>query len=239
MKRAALYMRVSTLDQHPENQLNELRQFAGQRGFEIVEEYTDHGIRGAKARLPALDRMLNANRRRFDVVVVWACDRLARSTKHFLQVLDELNYLGIQFLSQRESIDTDGPLGRTIVVIISAIAELERSLIVERVRAGMRRAKLEGRRIGRTPLDVDRAASVPKLKGTLIGPSHNDIQGQPDCRLASFPCVNGVYGYLGYPAAWMMDRLQSDIYAQGAFVNATGEIFSETKNWEYVASNIQ
>jgi hypothetical protein len=82
-------------------------------------------------------------------------------------------------------------------------------------------------------------ASVPKLKGTLIGPNHNDIQGQPDCRLASFPCVNGVYGYLGYPTAWMMDRLQGDTYAHGAFVNATGEIFSETKNWEYVASNIQ
>src|SRR6201997_4858493 len=84
----------------------------------------------------------------------------ARSTKHFLQVLDELNELEIQFLSMREAIDTEGPLGRAIVIIISAIAELERSLIVERVRAGMRRAKLEGRRIGRAPLEVDRAALV-------------------------------------------------------------------------------
>ena len=145
MKRAALYMRVSTVDQHPENQLNELRQFASQRGFQIVEEYTDHGVTGTKARRPALDKLLkDAHRRRFDVVVVWACDRLARSTKHFLQVLDELNELGVQFLSQREAIDTDGPLGRAIVVIVSAVAELERSLIVERVRAGMRRAKLDG-----------------------------------------------------------------------------------------------
>ena len=161
MKRAALYMRVSTVDQHPENQLNELRHFAEQRGFQIAEEYTDHGVSGTKARRPALDRMLNdAHRRRFDVVVVWACDRLARSTKHFLQVLDELNELGVQFLSQREAIDTDGPLGRAIVVIVSAVAELERSLIVERVRAGMRRAKLDGRRIGRVPLDVDHAALV-------------------------------------------------------------------------------
>ena len=161
MKRAALYMRVSTVDQHPENQLNELRHFAEQRGFQITEEYTDHGVSGTKARRPALDRMLNdAHRRRFDVVVVWACDRLARSTKHFLQVLDELNALGVQFLSQREAIDTDGPLGRAIVVIVSAVAELERSLIVERVRAGMRRAKLDGRRIGRVPLDVDHAALV-------------------------------------------------------------------------------
>jgi DNA invertase Pin-like site-specific DNA recombinase len=154
-------MRVSTVDQHPENQLNELRQFASQRGFQIAEEYTDHGVTGTKARRPALDKMLkDAHRRRFDVVVVWACDRLARSTKHFLQVLDELNELGVQFLSQREAIDTDGPLGRAIVVIVSAVAELERSLIVERVRAGMRRARLDGRRIGRVPLDVDHAALV-------------------------------------------------------------------------------
>src|ERR1700751_2791167 len=97
---------------------------------------------------------------KFDVVVVWACDRLERSTKHLLQVLDELSELGIQFLSQREAIDTEGPLGRALIVIISAIAELERSLIVERVRAGMRRAKLEGRRIGRSPLNVNHAALV-------------------------------------------------------------------------------
>ena len=161
MKRAALYMRVSTVDQHPENQLNELRRFAELRGFQIAEEYTDHGVSGTKSRRPALDKMLkDAHRRRFDVVVVWACDRLARSTKHFLQVLDELNELGVQFLSQREAIDTDGPLGRAIVVIVSAVAELERSLIVERVRAGMRRAKLDGRRIGRVPLEVDHAALV-------------------------------------------------------------------------------
>jgi DNA invertase Pin-like site-specific DNA recombinase len=161
MKRAALYLRVSTLDQHPETQGLESRQFARQRGYDIVEEYVDHGVSGTKVRRPALDRLLkDAHRRRFDAVLVWSCDRLARSTRHFLQVLDELNELGIQFHSQREAIDTEGPLGRAIIVIISAIAELERSLIVERVRAGMRRAKLEGRRIGRTPLDVDRAAIV-------------------------------------------------------------------------------
>jgi DNA invertase Pin-like site-specific DNA recombinase len=161
VKRAALYMRVSTVDQNPETQGIELRQFAHQRRFEIVQEYIDHGISGTKSRRPALDQLLkDAHRRRFDVVVVWSSDRMARSTKHFLQVLDELNELGIQYLSQRESIDTDGPLGRAVVVIISAIAELERSLIVERVRAGMRRAKLEGRRIGRSPLDVDKAAIV-------------------------------------------------------------------------------
>jgi hypothetical protein len=80
--------------------------------------------------------------------------------------------------------------------------------------------------------------SVPKLKGTLIGPNHNDIQGQPDCAQASFPCVNGVYGYLGYPTAWFMDQLQGDTYAHGAFISGTGEIFFQTTNWEKVASNI-
>jgi len=189
LKRAALYMRVSTVDQHPETQLHELRQFASQRGFEIIEEYTDLGISGTKARRPALDRLLkDAHRHRFDVVLVWSCDRLARSTKHFLQVLDELSDLGIQFLSQREAIDTDGPLGRAIVVIVSAVAELERSLIVERVRAGMRRAKLDGRRIGRTPLDIDRGEIIrDRLAGlslTAVGKKHK-VSRATVCRLVN------------------------------------------------------
>ena len=158
MKRAALYLRVSTLDQHPETQLYDLRQMAQQRGYQIVEEFTDR-ISGAKARRPGLDAMMrDARRGRFDVVMVWASDRIARSVKHFLDVLDELNRLNVEFISFREQIDTGGPLGRAVVVIIGAIAELERNLIVERVRAGMRRAKLEGRHIGRKPLVLDRAA---------------------------------------------------------------------------------
>jgi DNA invertase Pin-like site-specific DNA recombinase len=159
MKRAALYCRVSTVEQHPETQLHDLRQFAAQRGLQIVQEYVDHGFCGARARRPELDRMMeDARRHKFDVLMVWACDRLARSTKHLLQTLDELNGFGIQFLSQREVIDTEGPLGRAIIVIVSAMAELERCIIIERVRAGMRRAKLEGRRIGREPLQVNLAA---------------------------------------------------------------------------------
>jgi DNA invertase Pin-like site-specific DNA recombinase len=158
MKRAALYLRVSTVDQHPETQLLDLRQMAAQRGFEIVHEYTDR-ISGTKTRRPGLDDLMrDARRGRFDVVLVWASDRIARSVKHFLEVLDELNRLSIEFVSFREQIDTGGPLGRAIVVIIGAIAELERNLIIERVRAGMRRARLEGRHIGRRPLDLDREA---------------------------------------------------------------------------------
>jgi DNA invertase Pin-like site-specific DNA recombinase len=156
--RAAIYLRVSSLDQHPETQLHDLHQLAAQRGFEIVKEYVDR-ISGAKARRPGLDELMrDARRGYFDVVLVWASDRIARSVKHFLEVLDELDRINVQFVSFREQIDTAGPLGRAIVVIIGAIAELERNLIVERVRAGMRRARLEGLRIGRAPLALDREA---------------------------------------------------------------------------------
>src|SRR5665213_1614183 len=170
MKRAALYMRVSTVDQHPETQLLDLRQMAKQRGYEIVQEFTDR-ISGAKARRPGLDAMMgDARRGRFDIVLVWACDRIARSTKHFLEVLDELSHLNTEFVSFREQIDTSGPLGRAVVVIIGAIAELERSLIVERVRAGMRRTKLEGRHIGRKALVLDRAAILrDRQRGDSLG----------------------------------------------------------------------
>jgi DNA invertase Pin-like site-specific DNA recombinase len=172
MKRCALYLRVSTVDQHPETQLYDLRGLAAQRNLEIVHEYTDK-ISGAKAKRPGLDQFLaDARRGKFDVVLVWACDRIARSTRHFLEVLDELNHLDIEFVSFRENIDTGGPLGRAIVVIIGAIAELERNLIIERVRAGMRRARLEGRQIGRTPLQVDRVAL---LRDRERGTSLNDL----------------------------------------------------------------
>jgi len=158
MKRAALYTRVSSVDQHPESQLLDLRQMAAQRGLEIVAEYSDR-ISGVKAHRPGLSSLMrDARRGRFDVLLVWACDRIARSTRHLLETLDELNRLNVEFVSFREQIDTGGPLGRAIVVIIGAISELERNLIVERVKCGMRRARLEGRQIGRKPLELDREA---------------------------------------------------------------------------------
>jgi DNA invertase Pin-like site-specific DNA recombinase len=143
-KRAAIYTRVSTADQHPETQLYDLRAMAGQRGFEVVHEYTDT-ISGAEAKRPGLDQLLaDARRHRFDIVLVAAFDGAARSVRHFMEVLDELNHLNIEFISLRENIDTSRPLGRAIVVIVGAIAELERSLIVEPVWAGMRRANWKG-----------------------------------------------------------------------------------------------
>jgi DNA invertase Pin-like site-specific DNA recombinase len=170
VKRAALYLRVSSVDQHPETQLLDLRQMAAQRNLEIVTEYTDR-ISGVKARRPGLDQMMaDARHGKFEIVLVWAFDRIARSVKHFLELLDELNRLSIEFVSFREQIDTAGPLGRAVVVIIGAIAELERNLIVERVRAGMRRARFEGRHIGRKPLELDHTAILrDRERGQSLG----------------------------------------------------------------------
>src|ERR1019366_3843792 len=186
MKRAVLYVRVSTPDQSIEPQLLDLRQMAAARGYEIVREYSDK-LSGTKSKRPGLDALLSdAQRHRFDVVMVWAFDRMARSVRHFLEVLDELNHLGIEFVSFRENIDTGGALGRAMIVIVGAIAELERNLITERVRAGMRRARLDGIRLGRRPLNVNRAAIVhDRLSGmslTAVGKKHGVSRGTV-CRL--------------------------------------------------------
>ena len=169
MPRAAIYARVSTPEQCLENQLYDLREMAARRGYEVVHEFTDVGS-GTKTRRAGLDALLaDAHRRRFDIVLVAAFDRVARSVKHFLTVVDELSDLGIEFVSARENIDTSGPMGRMFIVMVSSIAELERSLIVERIRAGMRRRKLEGYRLGRAPLDVDHQALVrDRLSGMSL-----------------------------------------------------------------------
>jgi DNA invertase Pin-like site-specific DNA recombinase len=170
VKRAAIYARVSTPDQHVENQLLDLRKVTAQRGFEVVREYGDRGISGSKAKRPGLDAMLaDARRGEFSVLLVAAFDRIARSTKNFLEVIDELHALRIEFISAREAIDTSGPMGRMFVTMVGSIAELERSLIVERIKAGMRRARLEGQRLGRAPLDIDREALVrDRLSGMSL-----------------------------------------------------------------------
>src|SRR5204863_3827335 len=182
---AALYLRVSTLDQHPETQLHDLRQMAAQRGLQVAGIYEDR-ITGARASRPGLDRLMrDARQGKFHVLVVWSCDRLARSVRHFLETLDELNRLGVEFLSFREQLDTGGPLGRAVVIIVGAIAELERSLIVERVRAGLRRAKLEGRRLGRPPMQVNREALWQDRQvdyGTGPGLPHQPLQRQQVAR---------------------------------------------------------
>jgi len=161
MKKAALYFRVSTAEQSISSQRYDLIQLAEQRGLEVVREYSDVGISGTKARRPGLDALMaDARRKKFSVVLVAAFDRIARSTRNFLHVIDELESLEIEFISRREGVATGDAMGRLFVTIISAIAELERSLVVERVKSGMRRARLEGRHIGRARLDVDRQQVV-------------------------------------------------------------------------------
>ncbi|MGB2677585.1 MAG: recombinase family protein [Candidatus Acidiferrum sp.] len=173
MKKAAIYARVSTPEQHVETQLYDLRKLAAQRGFEVSREYCDRGVSTSKTRRPGLEAMMaDARRGEFSVLLVAAFDRIARSTKNFLEVVDELNSLSVEFVSAREAIDTSGPMGRMFLTMVGSIAELERSLIVERIKAGMRRAKIEGRRLGRAPLDVDRDALV---RDRLSGMSLTDV----------------------------------------------------------------
>jgi DNA invertase Pin-like site-specific DNA recombinase len=161
MKKCCLYARVSTPEQHVESQLCDLRKFAEQRGYEVVREYVDIGISGTKARRPGLDAMMKDVRKvTVDVIAIAAFDRIARSTKHFLQIVDELSDLGIEFVSRRENIDTTGAMGRLFLTLIGSIAELEADLIRERIKAGMRRRKLEGFKLGRQPLDINHAALV-------------------------------------------------------------------------------
>jgi DNA invertase Pin-like site-specific DNA recombinase len=150
--RAALYARVSTNShgQDPEMQLRELREYASRRGWELAGEYVDVGISGLREKRPELDRLLaEAHRRRFDAVVVWKFDRFARSVSHLLRALETFQALGIEFVSLTEGVDTSTPAGKMIFTVLGAVAGLERSLIVERVKAGLRNARAKGKRLGR------------------------------------------------------------------------------------------
>jgi DNA invertase Pin-like site-specific DNA recombinase len=164
-KRAALYMRVSTKNrgQTTETQAVALREYALRRGFTIAEEYRDEGVSGAKDRRPELDRMMrDARHRRFDAVLVARFDRFARSTKHLVLALEEFSSLGIDFISLNESIDTSSPMGRMVFTVIAAVAELERSIIRERVVMGLTRAKGQGKRLGR-PIKFVSEAKIQQL----------------------------------------------------------------------------
>ena len=165
MTRAAVYARVSTVDQEPENQLRDLREYCSRRGWD-AREYVDRGVSGSKEKRPDLDQLLkDARRRRFDVLVVWRLDRLGRNLRHLILLLDELQALGIDFVTLGEGIDTSTPAGRLQLHILSAIAEFERSRIQERVKAGLSRAKAEGKRLGRPERQIpeERLAAVRGL----------------------------------------------------------------------------
>jgi DNA invertase Pin-like site-specific DNA recombinase len=149
--RVALYARVSTCNgQNPEMQLAELREYASRRGWEIFSEYVDLGISGTKESRPELNRLMaDAHRRNFDVVLCWKVDRFGRSLKHLVNALADLDSYGVAFVSLRDNLDLSTPSGRLMFQIIGAMAEFERSLIQERVRAGLRNAKLKGKTLGR------------------------------------------------------------------------------------------
>ena len=163
--RVALYARVSTANgqQDPEMQLRELRQFTERRGWHIADVYTDT-VTGSKDSRPALNRLMNdAKQRRIDTVLVWKLDRFGRSLCHLVNALAELEALGVAFVSLRDNLDLTTPSGRLMFQIIGAMAEFERALIQERVKAGLRNARAKGKRLGRPRADVDRTA-VAKLR---------------------------------------------------------------------------
>ncbi len=189
--RAAIYARVSTTNhgQDVTMQTRELREYADRRGWTVAGEYVDEGFSGAKDRRPELDRLMqDAHKRRFDVVAVWKFDRFARSVSHLLRALDTFRILGIEFVSLSESLDTATPAGRMVFTVLGAVAELERSLIAERVRAGLRNARAKGKRLGRPRVNLDTARvaslrahgvswrAVAEELGTSIGTVYSALQ---------------------------------------------------------------
>ena len=149
--RCALYARVSTTDQHTDNQIVELRQYCQARGWTITREYIDRGVSGAKERRPALDELVaDAKCRRFDVLVCWRLDRLGRNLRHLVLLLEDLQALGISFVSLGEGIDATTPAGRLQMHVLAALSEFERGRIQERVKAGLARARANGTRLGRS-----------------------------------------------------------------------------------------
>jgi DNA invertase Pin-like site-specific DNA recombinase len=155
--RIGIYARVSTKDQSCDLQLRDLRTYCAARGFELAREYIDAGQSGAKESRPELNKLMDdARKRKFDAIIVWRFDRFARSTKHLLLSLEEFRSLGIQFISYQENIDTSSALGQALFTIVSAVAQLERDLIRERVSAGIRNARANGKTLGRPIRVVDR-----------------------------------------------------------------------------------
>ena len=206
--RVALYARVSTSggQQDPEMQLRELREYAKHRDWIISGEYVDK-MSGAKDSRPSLSRLMaDASQRKLDMVLVWKLDRFGRSLRHLVNALAELEALGVAFVSFRDNLDLSTPSGRLMFQIIGAMAEFERSLIQERVKAGLRNAKAKGQRLGRPPVDVDkseidalRAAGsswreIAKKLGGGLGTAHRIAQSRSKNACGDFS--NGAAGVL-------------------------------------------
>jgi DNA invertase Pin-like site-specific DNA recombinase len=172
----ALYLRVSTTDQKPDLQYDGLRAYAERAGLRIVQDYCDVGVSGRREGRPQLNALMAAARNReIDCVLVWKFDRFARSTRHLLAALEEFNHLGVRFVSVQDQIDTDSPMGRAMFTIIGAMAELESSLISERVTAGMRAAEMRGKHLGRPSIPKRVIGEIEAL-ATSTGLSIREIQ---------------------------------------------------------------
>ena len=186
MIRVATYARVSTADQHIENQTQELRRYVDARGWVLVREFADSGVSGASQSRPGLDELMReAKRRRFDAVLVWSLDRLGRNLKHLITLLDEFQALGIAFISLREGLDWTTPAGRLQAQLLAMISEFERSRIAERVRVGMARARATGTHVGRpmaaevTDADLVAVAHLSvREAATRLGVSKSWIAGR-------------------------------------------------------------
>lgn len=165
--RTALYLRVSTYTQKPDLQFDSLRSYAERSGLRVVKEYLDVAVSGRKEGRPQLNALMKATRNfEYDCVLVWKFDRFARSTKHLLAALEEFNHLGVRFISVQDQIDTSSPMGKAMFTIIGAMAELESSLISERVTAGMMAARARGKHVGRPATPARRRAHVENLART-------------------------------------------------------------------------
>lgn len=160
MKKAVLYGRTSTPEQHLESQFIQLRGIAAERGLELTGVYSDIGV-SSKARRPGIDSLLmDARRGKFSVILIASFDRLARSTRNFLELMEEIDSLGIVLISAKEAVDTSTPTGRMFLATLGSVSQLQKSITNERIRAGMRRRKLDGLPVGRAPLDLDHESLV-------------------------------------------------------------------------------
>jgi DNA invertase Pin-like site-specific DNA recombinase len=187
--RVAIYCRVSTDGQSVDLQVNDLREYAGKCGWNVIEEFLDVGVSGSKESRPALNRLMgDARQRKFDTLLVWKIDRFGRSLEHLVNSLAELESIGVAFVSLRDSIDLSSPSGVFMFQLIAAMGQFERSLIQERVRAGLLNAKRKGKRLGRRPVEVDLAQiaalrdsgaswrMISKELGISVGKLHKAFQ---------------------------------------------------------------
>lgn len=179
-RKAALYLRCSTIHQNLEIQQNDLRRYAEARGLQIIEEFSDFGISGAKDRRPALDQMLKtARQRKFDCVLVWRLDRLGRNTRHLLTILEELESLQIPLVSLQEGFDFSSSLGKVMATVMAALAAFERDLLRERVIAGIQNAKAKGKKLGRPPLNMEAQVQALRKSGLTFREIQEHLQVSP------------------------------------------------------------